>query len=282
VIIELHCHSHCSDGTEPPAEVARKAADAGVEIFCLTDHDTWAGFDEAAAAAQLHSAGMRVLRGTELSCDERGRSIHLLLLNLQPGPGLDQLAAEVADLQRRRRERVVEICARFRRWNIQLEPEAVFAQAREGVPGRPHVAAALMKAGVVRSVREAFDRFLRDGGPADVPGPRLPVVRGVELGRQAGAKVSLAHPHSAGSPDSARPLLERAREAGLGGIEAFYGPYTRQEQAPWIQLADAMGLVPTAGSDYHGPVMTPEIPRPGSVVVPPFTDRLQEWLFSPN
>ena len=125
---------------------------------------------------------MQVLRGTELSCDERGRSIHVLLLGLQPGPGLDRLADEVAELQRRRRERVVEICARFRRWNIQLEPEAVFAEAREGVPGRPHVAAALMKAGVVRTVREAFDRFLRDGGPADVPGPRLPVVRGVELG----------------------------------------------------------------------------------------------------
>jgi predicted metal-dependent phosphoesterase TrpH len=204
----------------------------------------------------------------------------VLLLGLQPGPGLDRLGTEVADLQRRRRERVVEICARFRRWNIQLEPEAVFAEAREGVPGRPHVAAALMKAGVVRTVREAFDRFLRDGGPADVPGPRLPVVRGVELGRQAGARVSLAHPHSAGTPDNARPLLERAREAGLGGIEAFYGPYTRQEQAPWIQLADALGLVATTGSDYHGPVMTPEIPRPGSALAPPYAERLRDWLLS--
>jgi 3',5'-nucleoside bisphosphate phosphatase len=276
VIFELHCHSHCSDGTEPPAEVARKAAAAGVEIFCLTDHDTWAGHDESAAAP----GGMQVLRGTELSCDERGRSIHVLLLGLQPGPGLDRLGVEVADLQRRRRERVAEICARFRRWDIQLEPEAVFAEAREGVPGRPHVAAALVKAGVVRTVREAFDRFLRDGGPADVPGPRLPVVRGVELGRQAGARVSLAHPHSAGSPDNARPLLERAREAGLGGIEAFYGPYTRQEQAPWIQLADALGLVPTAGSDYHGPVMTPEIPRPGSTLGHPYAERLRDWLLS--
>jgi predicted metal-dependent phosphoesterase TrpH len=279
VIVELHCHSHCSDGTEPPGEVARKAAGAGVEIFCLTDHDTWAGFADTADTA-ASAGGMRVLRGMELSCDERGRSIHVLLLGLEEGPGLDRLATEVADLQRRRRERIVEICARFRRWNIELQPEAVFAQAGEGVPGRPHVAAALMKAGVVRTVREAFDRFLRDGGPADVPGPRLPVVRGVELGRQAGARVSLAHPHSAGSPENARPLLERAREAGLGGIEAFYGPYTRQEQAPWIALADAMGLVATAGSDYHGPVMTPDIPRPGSALSADRADRLRTWLLT--
>lgn len=278
MIIELHCHSLCSDGTEPPAEVARKAAAAGVEIFCLTDHDTWAGFDDTASTAA--SGGMRVLRGTELSCDERGRSIHLLLLGLQPGPGLDRLQVEVNELQWRRRERIAEICTRFLRWDIHLDPEAVFAQAREGVPGRPHVAAALVKAGVVRTVREAFDRFLRDGGPADVPGPRLPVVHGVELGRQAGARISLAHPHSAGSPESARPLLERAREAGMGGIEAFYGPYTRQEQAPWIDVANAMGLIPTAGSDYHGPLMTPEIPQPGRNIAPEHGERLQRWLLS--
>ena len=125
-------------------------------------------------------------------------------------------------------------------------------------------------------MREAFDRFLRDGGPADVPGPRLPVVRGVELGRQAGARVSLAHPHSAGSPDSARPLLERAREAGLGGIEAFYGPYTVRNRRPGWQLAGAMGLVPTAGSDYHGPISDPGDPSIRVEVTGELADRFAE------
>jgi predicted metal-dependent phosphoesterase TrpH len=253
--------------------VAEKAAAAGAEIFCLTDHDTWAGHPETTQVP-----GMRVLRGTELSCDERGRPVHVLMLGLQEGPGLDRLAIEVADLQRRRRERVAEICARFLRWDIHLTPEAVFAEAREGVPGRPHVAMALVKAGVVRSVREAFDRFLRDGGPADVPSPRLPVERGVELGAQAGARVSLAHPHGVGAPDTIRPLLARAREAGLGGLEALYGPYATRERAPWLALAAELDLVPTAGSDYHGPKVTPDIPSPGVEVTGALADRLRNWL----
>lgn len=258
--------------------VAQKAAAAGVEIFCLTDHDTWAGHADVAGSPGLGS--MQLLRGMELSCDERGRSIHLLLLGLEEGEGLDRLASEVAELQRRRRERVVEICARFLRWDIRLRPEDVFAEAGEGVPGRPHVASALVKAGVVRSVREAFERFLRDGGPADVPGPRLPVVRGVELGRAAGARVSLAHPHGAGSPEHARPLIDRAREAGLGALEAFYGPYTSQERAPWAALAGELGLIITAGSDYHGPRITPEIPGPGVNVDARLGESIRSWLLA--
>jgi predicted metal-dependent phosphoesterase TrpH len=273
--IELHCHSLRSDGEEPPRVVADRAAAAEVELFCLTDHDTWAGHAETVEVAP---AGMRVLRGMELSCDERGRSVHLLCYGLTDGPGLTRLADEVATLQRRRHERISEICARFTRWNIVLDPAAVIAEARGGTPGRPHVAGALLRAGVVSSIREAFDRFLKDGGPADVPSPRLPVVTGVELARAAGARVSLAHPHTVGHPEVVQAMCVRAKEAGLEGIEALYGPYAVRERAGWLELAAKLGLVVTAGSDYHGPKVTPQIARPGVELPAAHEERLRAWL----
>jgi 3',5'-nucleoside bisphosphate phosphatase len=254
--------------------VAERAAAAGVELFCLTDHDSWEGHPETVGVAP----GMRVLRGTELSCDERGRSVHLLLYGLDDGPGLDRLAAAVADLRARRRERLAEICARFRRWDIHLDPLAVIAEAGDATVGRPHVAAALVKAGVVSSVREAFDRFLRDGGPADVPGPRLPVEEGAALGRAAGARVALAHPHSLGHPYQARALLQRARAAGLEGIEAIYGGYAQRDRDGWLALAAELDLVVTAGSDYHGVTRNPDVPAPGMDLDEVRGVRLQAWL----
>jgi predicted metal-dependent phosphoesterase TrpH len=274
VRLDLHCHSLRSDGEEPPRRVADRAAAAGVELFCLTDHDTWSGHAETVDVAPA----MRVLRGMELSCDERGRSVHLLLYGLEDGPGLVRLGEEVATLQRRRHERIGEICARFVRWNIVLDPAAVIAEARGGTPGRPHVAAALVRMKIVSSIREAFDRFLKDGGPADVPSPRLPVVTGVELGRAAGARVSLAHPHTVGHPEIVEAMCRRAQPAGLEGIEACYGPYAQRERAGWLDLAARLGLVVTAGSDYHGAKVTPQIPGPGVELSAPHEARLRAWL----
>jgi 3',5'-nucleoside bisphosphate phosphatase len=276
VRVELHCHSLRSDGADPPRVVAERARSFGVELFCLTDHDTWEGHAET-----LEMSGeMRVLRGTELSCDDGGRSVHLLVYGLQEGPGLGRLAAEVADLQRRRRERIVEICARLARGEIRLDPQAVLARAH-GAAGRPHVAAALVEAGAVATVREAFDRYLHDGGPADVPGPRLPVLTAVELARGAGGRVALAHPHSLGHLLHVQALLLRAREAGLEAIEAFYGLYASRERDGWLELAAELDLVVTAGSDYHGTAIVPEVTRPGMDLPERHARRLREWLSPP-
>ena len=254
--------------------VADRAASRGVELFCLTDHDSFAGHPETLEVA----GSMRVLRGLELSCAERGRTVHLLVYGLREGAGLVELGRTLDRLQAARRARVVEICARFSRWNIQLSPEAVLAKAAGGTPGRPHVAAALVQAGVVRSVREAFDRFLKDGGPADVPAERLTVEQGVAAARAAGGKVSLAHPHTLGAPGAVAALLARTRPLGLEGIEACYGLYSRRQQQPWLELAAAQGMVVTGGSDYHGPTVLPEVPHPGLDLSSPHADRLLAWL----
>jgi predicted metal-dependent phosphoesterase TrpH len=274
MVIELHCHSHRSDGTDPPRVVAGKAHDAGAKLFALTDHDTWSGHADTLEVAP----DMRVLRGMELSCAHQGRTVHLLMWGLTEGPALDRLATELQEAQRRRRERIGEICARFLKWDIHLDPEAVITEARGGTPGRPHVARALLKAGVVKSVREAFDRFLHDGGPADVPGPRLPVDEGAALGVAAGARVSMAHPHTVGHPYMVRAVLERARAGGLGGMEAFYGAYGQRDRAGWLEMAAELELVPTGGSDYHGIAVQPDVLRPGVELPEPHERRLLEWL----
>jgi predicted metal-dependent phosphoesterase TrpH len=273
MLIDLHCHSTCSDGTEPAALVAERAARAGVQVFCLTDHDSIAGHPATLGTG----SAMRVLRGMELSCGERGRAVHLLVLGIEDGPGLPRLEETIATLQRRRRERIAEICARFLRWDIHLDPAVIIAEAKGGTPGRPHVAVALMKAGVVRSVREAFDRFLKDGGPADVPSPRLSVEEGAALGKATGARVSLAHPHTVGHPMVVRALCERARAAGLEGMEAYYGPYPLPERTEWAAMAAELGMVITAGSDFHGR-NTPEIAGMGVELPEPHSRRLMEWL----
>jgi hypothetical protein len=268
--LDLHCHSRLSDGTLPPAEVAALAGD--VELFCLTDHDTCAGFEETVRP------GVRTLRGMELSCRAEGRNVHLLLLGIAAeGPGRARLDELLAGQQERRRARVHEICARFLRWNIRLDPEAIL-RAAGGTPGRPHIAAALVAARVCRSVPEAFDRFLKDGGPADVPAEHLDPAVGVEIGRGAGACVSLAHPHTTGAPAFVRALVLRLQPLGLGGIEAFYGPASRRTSQDWVSYAASRGLVATAGSDFHGPTVVPAITSPGVTLDEPHAARLLEWL----
>jgi predicted metal-dependent phosphoesterase TrpH len=263
----------------PPAAVAQNAAQAGVALFCLTDHDTLAGHPDTCQPD--FDGRMQVLRGLELSCGERGRPVHLLLLGLEAGPGLAQLEQEITRLQQRRRERIREICARFVRWNIHLDPDAIVAGAHGGSVGRPHVAAALLKAGVVRSLREAFDRFLRDGGPADIPGPRLTVEEGAALGKAAGARVSLAHPHTVGHPELVQALLVRTRDAGLEGIEAYYGPYPSRDRAAWRALGEKLGLAITGGSDFHASPRATDVAM-GVELPDELVPRLRDWLNLPT
>lgn len=271
--LELHCHSVHSDGSERPEAVAQAARAFGVELFCLTDHDTSVGHEAAAKAL----VGATVLKGMELSCRSDRRTVHLLLYGLPVDAGKSSLDEELAAQQRRRRERIFEICARFTRWNIRIDAEEILAGI-EGTPGRPHVAVALVKAGVCTSVTEAFDRFLRDGGPADVPAPHVDLLHGVELARSMGARVSLAHPQTYGSPAFVQMLFDKAQAAGLEGIEALSGTTPRRVREEWLAFATARGLVVTAGSDYHGPSILPQIPHPGVELPEPHASRLREWL----
>ena len=255
---ELHCHSTCSDGTETPAAVAARAKARGVGVFALTDHDTCAGSTAAGG-----------IRAVEISCDEGGRSIHLLAF--ARGGGFEALEAKLGDLREARRNRMRVMGAKLaqRGIRIDVEPMIAEAEARGRTIGRPDLARAMVAHGAATSVRDAFSRFLYDGGPVDVPHRALTLAGAVELGQAAGAALSLAHPHLYD------PALLRAHR-GIEGVEAFYGAYDPKERARWIEIADELGLVCTGGSDWHGPEDATF--EPGVDLPDDRAERLTSWL----
>jgi 3',5'-nucleoside bisphosphate phosphatase len=239
---ELHCHSTCSDGTEPPEQVAARAAERAVAVFALTDHDTCAG-------SGVTVAGARVLRAVELSCDDDGRTVHVLAFD-RGGPW-HTLEARLTAVREARCNRLRVMAARLARRGIAIDVEALITDAARRSIGRPDLARAMVAAGAASSVKDAFARHLYDGGPVDVPHHGLSLRDAIAIGRQAGAALSLAHPHL--YDDRSAGYLRRYQAEGLTGIEAFYGAYDPGERARWIALADRLGLTCTGGSDWHGP-----------------------------
>lgn len=273
--VELHCHSTHSDGSFAADEVARRAARTGVRLFCLTDHDTAAGYDETATV--LRDADCTVLRGLELSCRESDRNVHVLMYGLREGDGLDALRARLDVVHVERRDRLVRICERLRKLGIHLDSDSLLRSTHGRTAGRPDVAHALVAGGHCSTPQDAFTRYLRDGGPADVPLQRLSVAEGLALGVAAGAKASLAHPHTFGDLTAVRALMRRHRDAGLEGLEAFYGSYARAQSEQWLTLVRDLGLVATGGSDFHG-VMNPAVTQPGIELANDRAERLCAWL----
>lgn len=239
---ELHCHSTCSDGTEEATAVAARAAERGVGVFALTDHDT-------CAATGLPVANARSIRAVEMSCDNRGRTVHVLAYDR--GGDWASLVARLESVRVARKNRLRTMAARLAMRGITLDIEPLLADADRRSVGRPDLARAMVAAGKASSMKDAFSRHLYDGGPVDVPHSALPIEEALAAGRAAGAAMALAHPHL--YDDRSFALVRRFKSEGLTGIEAFYGAYDPRERQRWIDLADAEGLVCTAGSDWHGP-----------------------------
>ncbi len=271
--VDLHCHSTHSDGSCSADEVATRAGLRGVELFCLTDHDSLAGY--AATLAAL--PGVTVLRGVELSCKHDGRTIHLLIYGVQDGPGADALEERLIGVQDDRRARLRAIVGRLEELGIHLDVEQILRDTAGRTPGRPDIARALVAVKAVRSMREAFERFLHDNGPADVAFARITLAEGLALGRAAGARMSLAHPHTLRSAALVADIYRRHRADGLEGIEALYGRYAHAEREVWLRMAKQMDLVVTGGSDFHGEAM-PEVTQPGIELHEPHATRLRAWL----
>jgi hypothetical protein len=270
--IELHCHSTLSDGSVPPEEVAARAAARDVELFCLTDHDTSAGYEATRAVL----GDERTMRGVELSCSENKRTVHVLIYDVAHDDRWQILVDRMVEAQEARRGRVHAIAERLARLKIHIDADAIIENAEGDTIGRPHVARAMVEAGVVSSMNEAFTRYLHDGGPGDVVLERLSVAEGLELGRAVGAKMSLAHPHVYGTKEAAA-LLRRHREGGLEAIEGFYGGYSTKERKKWLRLAKEERLIVTGGSDFHGEAM-PKIEEPVVNMPEQFAHRLVGWL----
>lgn len=242
-LVELHCHSTCSDGVLSPGEMAARAQLRNVELFALTDHDSCEGTPEALVPCA------HVLRGAELSCsDEQQQTVHLLVYEV--GAGWDLMMDTLVQVRADRLNRLRMMHAKLVQRGIRIDIEPLLAQAQHRTVGRPDLARAMVAAGVVKTQREAFTRHLYDRGPVDVPHRTLSVSAALDLARAAGARVSLAHPHLYG--DRTLPLIARHRNDGLDGLEAFYGAYNTSERAHWQAVADQHHMVCTGGSDSHG------------------------------
>ncbi|MCD0485654.1 PHP domain-containing protein [Streptacidiphilus sp. ASG 303] len=252
--IDLHAHSTASDGTDSPAELVAAAAGAGLDVVALTDHDTTAGYAEAAAALRALPAGaLTLVTGAELSC-RGGDGIGMHLLAYLFDPDEPEFARE-RDLVRtdrvRRAQAVVERC---RALGAPVTWEQVRRIAGDGSVGRPHVASALVEAGVVPTVGDAFTpEWLADGGRADVPKHELDPLEAVRLVRAAGGVAVLAHPGASkrGRTVSDRTVGELAA-AGLAGLEVDHMDHDGPTRARLRDLASGLGLLATGSSDYHG------------------------------
>ncbi|HUS31526.1 MAG TPA: PHP domain-containing protein [Kofleriaceae bacterium] len=271
---ELHCHSNCSDGTETPDAVAARAIARNVEIFALTDHDTCAG---TVATRTGQSATIRTLRAVEISCDDpfTGRTLHVLAYD-RGHAGWADLELKLADLREARRNRMRVMAAKLAQRGIRIDVEPLIADAEASgrTLGRPDLARLMIAHGAVSSMKEAFSRHLYDGGPVDAPHRALTLADALALGRSANAAMSLAHPHLYDHL-GVRLLREFAKE-GLVGVEAYYAAYAPAERNRWLDLAKELGLVATAGSDFHSP---DDAVAPVGVDVPDdHGKRLRDWL----
>ncbi len=253
---ELHAHTHFSDGLLSPAELVARAIEVDVDTLAITDHDTVDGIASSIEAAGEH---LTIIPGIELSSTMDGLDIHILGYHLKPDDAA--LRARLEGFREERRERARAISRKLGELGAPIDIDEVFAGAGPGVVGRPHVAQALLRAGHVRGVDEAFQRFLGFNASAYVQRPAFPSEEAVAVIRAAGGCAVVAHPAQSVTP----LMLERLEAVGLTGVEVWHPVHGAAIQRRWHAEAERLGLVACGGSDFHGPLRGADL---GSQPVP--------------
>lgn len=253
VVFELHCHSKFSDGYLSPSKLVERAHANGVKVLALTDHDTLSGIPEALEAARKFS--IKIIPGVEISTifNSRGESsveepVHILAYYSSCGPTrLEELEKVLSNIRDGRFLRAKNMVTKLNKLKLPLKWEHVARIAGKDVaPGRLHVARALVEAGHVENLKQAFARYLFDGGPAYAVGSEPPAEETVRLISETGGVAVLAHPWALKNPV---PIIESLKDAGLHGVEVYRSD---GKLAAYSDLADAYGLLKIGGSDYHG------------------------------
>lgn len=249
MVIDLHTHSAASDGTQSPTVLVRAAAEAGLGVIGLTDHDTTAGWDEADAAGR--DAGVAVVPGMEISCRWQGISVHLL--SYLHDPGDTELRAEVTHARELRASRARTITERISE-DYPITWDDVLAEVEPGATiGRPHIADALVRAGVVPNRSAAFDDVLHRRASYYVSLPVVDPVRAIRMVADAGGVSVFAHPAAASRGRTVGAEGMRAIiEAGLDGLEVYHRDNSPASQRLLAERAARHGLITTGSSDYHG------------------------------
>jgi predicted metal-dependent phosphoesterase TrpH len=253
--IDLHTHSAVSDGTDSPAELVATAARAGLEVVALTDHDTTAGWTQATEALPT---GLALVPGAELSTvsvdPETGRRVSVHLLAYLFDPDSPVLVAEQRRLRAERRRRLRAMAGRMAADGLPVDPDEILSELPADAPaGRPHLAQALVRAGMVTSVDQAFAEYLGHGRGYYLPRADTPVEDAIDMIAAAGGVTVMAHPFAHMRGTTVRPeVIARLAELGMAGVEVDHPNHDDHARARLRALAGDLGLVRTGSSDYHG------------------------------
>lgn len=266
---DLHCHTTCSDGSDDPVVLLRLAKQMGLKGLSITDHDTTDAYTPA-LFADAEKLGIRLLPGIEISSELDDVAVHIL------GYDYDLHASELKEflvqMQKRRGERNRAILKKLAQRNMPIEEEELKAFATNRTIGRPHIAQLMVKKGYVRTTRDAFDHYLREGGLCYSPGIKYSPREAIDQIHKAHGKAVLAHPHFFKKGSFLRKLLDLP----FDGLECYYSRLAKVLELPWLKIAKERGLIPTGGSDYHG-ALKPHIPLGCSWV----NEHIFELLTSP-
>jgi 3',5'-nucleoside bisphosphate phosphatase len=250
--IDLHTHSTASDGVYSPTELLHKAKEIGLRVLALTDHDTTEGLEEAARAAR--TLDVDLIPGIEINTDVSGGEVHVLGYFPEfQRPEFQSVLKVLRDARERRGQRMVEL---LNEHGVNITWDRV-REIAQGSVGRPHVAKALQEAGYVQTIGEAFDKYIGNGCYAYVPRYKLTPEDAVHLVASANGLPVIAHPLELPGLEELRNWLPGLCEAGMVGLETYYGLYTPENERELLTLAYEYNLVPTGGSDFHGPGLHP-------------------------
>lgn len=248
--IDLHSHSTASDGSMTPELVIQLAKTKNLSAIALTDHDCVDGLD--AAIAEGKRQGIEVIPGLEVSAEFNHGTMHILgfFVDYQAGP----LRSQLDTLQEARRQRNPKIVKNLQNLGLEITHDEIVAASGGGQVGRPHFARVLVDKGYVRSIEEAFDKYLKKGAPGYMEKFRFSPKKSIEMIHQAGGVAVLAHPFTLGLPSAEieKNVIDDLVTDGLDGIEVYYSKNTPSDTKHYLKLCESFGLLPTGGSDFHG------------------------------
>jgi predicted metal-dependent phosphoesterase TrpH len=272
-VIDLHSHTNESDGSLSPQELIDLAERTGLEALAITDHDTFSGYEKALPLAL--AAGLDLVQGIELNSRVNSapaaRYAHILAYFVSHAPGLE-FVSWLSETRRERADRNEKLAASLRANGVDITLAEVEKKGRS-LTGRPHFARVLVEKGYAKSLEDAFQRYLGEDAPSYVHRESLTTAETVALVRAGGGIPVVAHPIRLGMDRAAeRAFLEEAKAAGLMGLEVYHSEHSPALQQYYLGLAGELDLLPTGGSDYHGPSVKPGIElgsgRNGNVSVP--------------